>query len=204
MKVINNILYYISRILNRRLVSIKDSCIHKKASIGNGAQIVECLIGKYTYIYNSTVINTNIGSFCSIASNCIIGGGNHPVNWLSTSPVFYKGKNVLRKNFSNNEFIEYKKTFIGNDVWIGSRCLIKGGVKIGNGVIIGMGSVVTKDIPSYEIWAGNPAKFIRKRFNKQEIEKIEKLEWWNWSEKELEKNGELFKELALLDKIGEN
>lgn len=204
MKSINNIIYYISRFLNRRPSSIKNSIIDKSSKIGNGSQIVECLVGRYTYIYESKVINANVGSFCSIASDCIIGGGSHPITWLSTSPVFYKGKNVFKKNFSDNEFLEYKKTFIGNDVWIGSRCLIKGGVKIGNGAIIGMGSVVTKNVPSYEIWAGNPAKFIKKRFSKQEIEKIEKLEWWNWSEEELKEKGKLFKKLDLLDKMGEN
>lgn len=58
---------------------------------------------------------------------------------------------------------EIKPIVIGDDVWIGSRALIMKGVHIGNGAIIGAGSVVTKDVPPYEIWAGNPAHFIKSR-----------------------------------------
>ncbi len=120
---------------------------------------------KYSYIGNyCTVINSEIGKFCSIADNCIIGGANHPIGWVSTSPVFHQGKNVLRKNFSALEFVTTTRTFIGNDVWIGSNCLIKSGIKISDGAVIGMGSVVTKNVGPYEIWAGNPAKMIKGRF----------------------------------------
>ena len=52
---------------------------------------------------------------------------------------------------------------IGHDVWIGSRTLIMKGTHIGNGAIVAAGSVVTKDIPPYEIWGGNPAHFLRSR-----------------------------------------
>ena len=137
--------YVISRILNRRPVSVKNSKINKTASVGNGSQIVNSTIGRYSYIYGSKVIHTNIGSFCSIASDCVIGGGKHPTNWVSSSPVFYQGKNVLNRNFSKQKFDEYINTVIENDVWIGSKCLIKSGITIGNGAIIGMGSVVTHD-----------------------------------------------------------
>ena len=54
---------------------------------------------------------------------------------------------------------------IGNDVFIGAKCIILKGVEIGDRSIIGAGSVVTKNIPNDEIWAGNPARFIRKISN---------------------------------------
>ena len=63
---------------------------------------------------------------------------------------------------------EIKPIVIGDDVWIGSRSLIMKGVHIGNGAIIGAGSVVTKDVPPYEIWAGNPAHFIKSRLPQKE------------------------------------
>lgn len=188
----SKLIYIVSRLINRRPVSIKNSKINKKAVIGNGAQIVDSCIGKYTYIYESSVIATNIGSFCSIAADCTIGGGSHPDKWVSTSPVFYVGRNCLRKNFSKNKYNEYKKTIIGNDVWIGSKCLIKSGISIGDCSIIGMGSVVTHDVPPYEIWAGNPARFIRKRFDNETIEKLKKIEWWNFSEEKLFTVGDYF------------
>ena len=191
---LSSLKYVIARIINRRPCAIKNCKIHKKAAVGNGAQLVNCSMDRYSYLYGSAAVHTDFGAFCSIASGTTIGGGGHPTDWVSSSPVFYKGKNVLKKNFSGREFVEFKKTTIGNDVWIGSKCLIKGGVTIGDGVIIGMGSVVTKDIPPYEIWAGNPAKCIRKRFDDETIEKLLEIKWWEWDEEKLQKYAHLFNE----------
>lgn len=187
-----SIKYKITRLFNRRPAMIKNSIIHKSASVGNGAQIVNSKIGKFSYAYENRIINAEIGAFCSIAPNVVIGGGAHPTDWISSSPVFYKGKNILRKNFALNEFVEFKKTIIGNDVWIGSHCLIKAGINIGDGAIIGMGSVVTHNVPPYEIWAGNPAKCIRKRFPQETIDVLLEIKWWNWSDEKLQRYGFYF------------
>ena len=69
---------------------------------------------------------------------------------------------------------------IGNDVWIGRGVTILSGVKIGDGAVISAESVVTKEVGSYEIWGGNPAKFIRKRFSAEEIAKLQEIHWWTW------------------------
>ena len=192
MRLFNKFKYNLARLLNRRVSAIRGSTIDKTASIGNGAQIVDSTVGRYSYIYETSVVQADVGAFCSIATGTSIGGGSHPTDWTSTSPVFYKGRNVLKTNFSQNEYSEYKKTEIGNDVWIGAKCLIKGGVTIGDGAVIGMGSVVTKDIPPYEIWAGNPAKFIRKRFDDETIEKLLKIKWWDLPDEDLKKLGDMF------------
>lgn len=184
--------YLFARLLNRRPISVKNSSIHHKAKVGDGAQFVNSKIGRYSYLYGSSAIKTEIGAFCSIARGCSIGGGSHPLDWVSTSPVFYKGRNVLRANFSQNSYDEYKKTVIGNDVWIGSGCFIKGGVTIGDGAVIGMGSVVTHDVPPYEVWAGNPAKLIKKRFDDETIASLLETKWWDMSDDELRKCGDLF------------
>lgn len=60
---------------------------------------------------------------------------------------------------------EVEPIVIGDDVWIGSRSLIMKGVTIGHGAIIAAGSVVTKDVPPYEIWGGNPARFLKSRLD---------------------------------------
>lgn len=187
-----DIKYKISRLFNRRMSMIKNSQIHKKAAVGNGAQIVNSKIDRFSYVYESKILNADVGAFCSIAPNVVVGGGAHPTDWISSSPVFYKGKNVLRTNFSDNKFEEFKRTIIGNDVWIGSNVLIKGGVCIGDGAIIGMGSVVTHDVPPYEIWAGNPARCIRKRFDDAMIDELLKIQWWTWDEKKLQTYGRYF------------
>ena len=69
-------------------------------------------------------------------------------------------------------------TTIGNDVWIGINAIIKAGITIGNGAVIGAGSVVTKNVPPYAIVAGNPAKIIRYRYNEEELKEIPE-QWWD-------------------------
>ena len=195
---LSDIKYILARLLTRKPCAIRNSKIHPKASVGNGAKLVNCQIGKYSYIHGTSMVHTTVGAFCSIAADCSVGGGKHPTDWVSGSPVFYKGRNILKTNFSQNKFEEYAHTAIGNDVWIGAKCLIKGGITIGDGAIIGMGSVVTHDVPPYEIWAGNPAKCIRKRFDEETIQKLLQLQWWNWNDEKLQKYGDLFNDPAIL------
>lgn len=181
--------YFFSKLIKKlHIPAIKNSYINKTSRICPGAHVVNSQIGKYSYVGNfSTLLYCKVGSYCSIGDNCEIGGGSHPANWVSTSPVFYAGKNVLRKNFSDKKYNEFVQTTIGNDVWMGSKCLIKGGVRIGDGAIIGMGSVVTHDVPPYEIWAGNPAKCIKKRFDDLTVQRLLSSQWWDLSEEEVSK-----------------
>ena len=67
------------------------------------------------------------------------------------------------KPMMDQGFEEERPVYIGNDVWIGDKATILAGVKIGNGCIIGAGSVVTKDVPDYSVVAGVPAKIIKNR-----------------------------------------
>jgi acetyltransferase-like isoleucine patch superfamily enzyme len=186
--------YFLSKfILKLSIPSILDSKIDNSVKVNAGANIVRSTIGKYSYIgYSTSVANTQIGNFCSIAGGCVIGGATHPIDWVSTSPVFHSGRNCMGKHFSSHQFDPFKKTIIGNDVWIGSDCLIKSGISISDGVIIGMGSVVTKNIGPYEIWAGNPAKLIRLRFDSETILALMQIKWWNWSESKISNSADLF------------
>lgn len=189
--------YYIVKILKKlKWSAIKDSRIHKNAYISGGNVILYSEIGKYTYTsYDTQILYANIGNYCSIATNCKIGGASHPLNWVSTSPMFHNGKNVFGKHFAENLFEPYEQINIGNDVWIGQDVLIKSGVNIGNGAVIGMGAVVTKDVGPYEIWGGNPAKFIRKRFDDETIKCLEETQWWLWSDDKLRKYGHAFADI---------
>ncbi|MGL9767769.1 CatB-related O-acetyltransferase [Enterococcus mundtii] len=165
---LKNILQIPSRLINRQALNvlIRDSNLSKKVKVLSGGRVYWSTINDYSYIGNNTrVFNTSIGKYCSIGEKCLIGAPEHDLNYISTSPVFFSGKNIFRENFTNMEPKSYRsQTIIEHDVWIGANCMIKQGVKIGQGSVIGMGSVLTHDVPDYEIWAGNPAKKIRDRF----------------------------------------
>lgn len=141
------------------------------------------IIGEYTYgspkvLHWGEDANLIIGKFCSIAENVTIFlGGNHRVDWLSTYPfnnIFPAARNILGHPATKGNVI------IGNDVWIGYGSTIMSGVRIGDGAVIGAYSVVTKDVNSYEIVAGNPAKVVKKRFDDIIISQLVEIAWWNW------------------------
>ncbi len=172
---------------------IRNSKIDKKAVILSFCKVYNSEIEKYTYLGRTTnVYNTTIGKYTSIADGCIIGAAKHPLDHVSTSPVFYSKKNIFNKCFAVCEFDDYSNTHIGNDVWIGTHAFIKGGVKIGDGAVIGAYSVVTKDVEPYTIVAGNPAKVIRMRFNQVIVNELLNCKWWNWSEDKIETNAKTF------------
>lgn len=185
------------KFLNRP--ALRDCKIDRKAKIGTGSNCISVSVGRYSYMgKNNSVANTNIGSFCSIASYCAIGGGSHPVDKVSTSPVFYSGKNIFKKNFSAIDVEASKPVTIGNDVWIGEGVFIKDGVAIGDGAIVGAHSVVTHDVPAYAVVVGAPATIIRYRFSDEQIRKLLELKWWNWPEEKLREYGNRFSSISEL------
>lgn len=168
---------------------IINSHIDKTAKINSGASIVDSSIGRYTYTcYDDEIINAEIGNFCSISDEVVIGGAEHPMEWVSTSPVFQNVKHSgPERKFSEFDFVGSKRTVIGNDVWIGRKAIIKAGVTIGDGAVIGSGAVVTKDVPPYAVVAGVPAKIIRYRFDEETIRSLMETKWWELNDEKLEK-----------------
>ena len=177
-------------------VSIDDSCILGKNTIlHENVHLYKTILGDYTYTFSS-ITNTTVGKFCSIGPNCIFGLSKHPTRkFVSTHPAFYsKDSNGCLISFSEKTLFEEqsKRILIGNDVWIGCNCIIMGGVTIGNGAIIGAGTVVTKDVKDYAIVVGVPAKTIRFRFNKEQIEYLNRIKWWDMDIKWIKQNFEIF------------
>lgn len=144
-------------------------------------------IGDYTYVsQNSQVSHTSIGKFCSIGPNFFCGWGIHPIDGLSTAPMFYSTKKQNGFTFSVTDKIEERKRInIGNDVFIGANVTVLDGVTIGHGAVIGAGAVVSKDIPPYAIAVGCPIKVIKYRFSQDQIEALLKIKWWNFPNEEL-------------------
>lgn len=171
--------------------SVINCQIDDTAYINSGCTIYDCSMRRYSYMgYDCQILNTDIGSFCSIASGVHIGEAEHPTEWVSTSPVFQKVKNSsIKKRFAQIELPPSKRTIIGHDVWIGTNAIIKQGVHIGTGAVIASGAIVTKDVEPYAIVGGCPAKVIKYRFNNEVIQQLLLSEWWDYNEPKLVKLG---------------
>lgn len=192
--------YYLAKILHKlRLTSFKCCSIDKTAKVDSECTLSKVKMGRYSYVASGTrITDTDIGAFCSIGARCGIGGGVHPTDTVSTSPVFLKGKNILKKNFAEIPYAPSSTVEIGNDVWIGEGVCIVSGIKIGDGAVIGAHAVVTKNVEPYSVIAGVPAREIRKRFDDITIEKLLRLKWWEWPEEKLQKAGASFESAGKL------
>lgn len=169
---------------------VEYSCVSKKARICRNVIMFHSSVEDYSYISpNTRLVHAHVGKFCSIAGDCAIGMGTHTLKYKSTSPIFTSRHNSTGSRWvDTNSYNEYKEIYIGNDVWIGQRAMVMGGVKIGDGAVIGAGSVVTKDVPPYAIVGGVPAKIIRYRFKPETIEKLLIEQWWNKSDEFIKNN----------------
>ena len=171
-----------------------DKEIYVKPTIKNP----QIIVGDFTYIADSDfeshvthLYEWNgdrliIGKFCQIAAGVefVMNGANHQMNAVSTFPFFtLEGWNASAPQKSDMPL--KGDTVIGNDVWIGQNATIMPGVHIGDGAIIGTNSLVSKDVEPYTIVAGNPIRVIRKRFDDELIDLLERFKWWDKSIEEI-------------------
>lgn len=149
-------------------------------------------VGKYSYgslnvfSYGAKNEYLSVGNFVSIASGVkFILGGNHNIYTFSTYPFKVKVMGDLKESSSKGPIV------IEDDAWLGIDCIILSGVKIGQGAIIGAGSVVSKNIPPYAIAAGNPAKVIKFRFDTETIDKLMEFDFGGMDESFIKKKIDL-------------
>jgi acetyltransferase-like isoleucine patch superfamily enzyme len=159
--------------------------------VGMFSTINRSEIGSYSNLgVSSYVSDTYVGRYSLIGSRVSVGGFGHPLDYLSIG-AFQWGQNLeswgfsseLKDNFDSQIRPMAKETKIGSDCWIGDNSVLLAGIHIGDGAVIGAGSVVTKDVPPFAIAVGNPAVVIRFRFDAVMIKELENKKWW---EKELE------------------
>jgi virginiamycin A acetyltransferase len=148
-------------------------------------------IGSYSYIgRNCSITKATIGRYCSIANNVSIGQGEHELDRISTSSLFYD---------TSYETLTLNDCCIEDDVWVGVDAIILRGVLVGRGAVIGANSVVTKDVPPFAVVVGCPARVIKYRFSTEKIRAILESQWWNESP---QKAREIFIELEKGNTIG--
>ena len=179
------------------LKSRDESVVYVKPTVISNPNII---VGEYTYFdgqnfqkhvthhYDFIGDKLIIGKFCQIGRGVefIMNGANHQMNSVSTYPFYIF--NGWKQNPPANEDLPYKgDTIIGNDVWIGQNVTFLPGVHVGDGSIIGANAVVASNVPPYSVVAGNPARVIRKRFDDELIELLEKLQWWNKTTNQIQK-----------------
>jgi virginiamycin A acetyltransferase len=146
--------------------------LSRLVELGPGVKIGDC-----SYVNSGTIIASGtVGRFCSIGSNCQIGMADHPLEFLSTSPMLYGPRNVFGDGSHWEHYGEAPE--VGSDVWIGAQVFIAQGVRVGHGAAIGAGAVVVKDIPPYAIAAGVPARVLRYRFPPATVEHLLDSRWW--------------------------
>lgn len=133
-----------------------------------------------THLYPWNNDKLVIGKFCQIAAGVefVMNGANHQMNAISTFP-FYTLAGWDMKAPTPEDMPLKGDTVIGNDVWIGQNATILPGVHIGDGAIIGASSVVGSDVDPYTIVAGNPAQFIRNRFDDELTNLMLEWRWWD-------------------------
>ena len=127
--------------------------------------------------------NIEIGRYCSIAPRVDFLRANHPLDDPTMHPIAHRvdfNPSLKRDRFN------WTKLKIGNDVWIGQNAVVLPSCRnIGNGAVIGAGSIVTKDVPAYTVVAGNPARTIKMRFDLETRHRLEDSNWWELDQNEL-------------------
>jgi acetyltransferase-like isoleucine patch superfamily enzyme len=146
-------------------------------------------LGRQTYYSPDLVLKTwlpgeriVIGRYCSIGERVIICTGG--LRWTDRAALY---------PFDVTRWYQTTRTTtIGNDVWIGYGAMILNGATIGDGAIVAAGSVVFTDAPPFAVVAGNPARIVRYRFSKGVAERLKRIAWWNWTEREVSANAAWF------------
>ncbi|MDR1391106.1 MAG: CatB-related O-acetyltransferase [Holosporales bacterium] len=182
-----NILFPVPNIKN--VTYVKPTITNKNIIVGDFTYFADIDFEKHvTHFYDFYGDKLIIGKFCQIASGVefVMNGANHQMNCVSTFP-FYIFEHWEEEIPKLCQMPMKGDTVIGNDVWIGQNATILPGVKIGDGAIIGMNSVVGRDVLPYTIAIGNPARIIRKRFDDELIGLMSKLKWWDLSIGEINK-----------------
>lgn len=161
-------------------------------------RIKDCALGAFTYINGlatTSLYRCVVGRYAQIGEGTIVGPPEHPQDWFSSHPFAFTRRNELPNLYrmpdferlapDGSESVHYvgsvpSLTFIGHEAYVGAGSLVKRGVRIGNGAVVGACSVVTRDVPDYAIVVGSPARMLKLRFPENLVERFRELQWWRY------------------------
>ena len=153
-------------------------------------------VGAFTQVWSPLHNVVTVGRYCSIASGLVNSYAEHPASWLTSCAAAYQlGDERIWHRFKNESWdgpkdytgfvfsgddLPSHPITVGNDVWIGADVYLRRGIMIGDGAVIGARAVVTKDVPPFAIFAGNPARVRKWRFSEETRELLSELRWWEY------------------------
>lgn len=175
--------------------------LHRGIYVARGSVIEQgAKIGRRTRINATSHIGRcEIGKYCAIGGRLVVRSTNHNTDYPNMQGF---AQCHFLHSATSVTGIKKDTVQIGHGVWIGDSVVVLPGGKIGNGAVIGAGSVVTKPIPAFAIAVGNPARVIRMRFSPAVCAALESLAWWDWDEARIVQNRRFFE--TDLGKMDEN
>lgn len=178
-------------IIGRRVTIKAPLKMEENVLISDGCSITgsSVKIGRGTNImHNCEIVGpVQIGRYCAVARNSLFQGRNHSMKQVAVQAGLYS--RLLNDRF---KYVYKDGITIGNDVWVASRAILVPGVNIGDGAVIGAGSVVTKDVEPYSLVAGAPAIHKKYRFSDHIRKQLLEIKWWNWTEEKIQRNKQFF------------
>lgn len=167
-----------------RLAFADDLALEPQTHIFAG-HTLPAAMGAFSYSHSTLAHYVRVGRYCSIGVGVAWTQGDHPLAWVTTSPFAYQNDGALqglRAYPAARPFaaIPAAPLEIGHDVWIGDQAMIRRGVSIGHGAVIGARALVLEDVPPYAIAVGAPARVIRRRFSDALVERLLALAWWRY------------------------
>lgn len=199
----DNSTVYLKNVITRDNIIVGDYTIYN--DFYNNPEDFENRNVIYNYPVNKDKLI--IGKFCSIACGAkfLFNSANHTLHSLSTYPFPIFNEEWDKSMKPCQAWDNKGDIVIGNDVWIGFEVVIMAGVTIGDGAIIGTRAVVTKNVEPYSIVGGVPAKFIKMRFEKDVVDELLGIRWWDLQTDKISKCLESIRnqDIKLLKKISE-
>jgi acetyltransferase-like isoleucine patch superfamily enzyme len=167
------------------LKAIKNAPLEPYLGIHRGNNVPQW--GAFSYSFSKLPLGLKMGRYCSIAGDVRVMGPHHDYSLISSTDIMYREFGHFPKAFEDYgvDWLPYpqqqkNKPIIGNDVWVGQQVILANGIRIGDGAVIGAGSVVTKDVAPYTIVGGAPAKLIKRRFDEEIAAGFQEIQWWDY------------------------